>query len=133
MAEQVSVILNAKVLFREEEVLRFIRNQAGKLLLVTTKRINREYEQEVKSAMLVQTRLLELRGYHLRRRPGSLRQEEIPGLSKHHASFVLDACSTGSDYLVTRRDEWLELNRTLLERNYSLRIVTPEEFLQEMS
>jgi len=133
MTTQRAVVLNAKVLFHEEEAFRFIKNQGGRLLLVTTERISKEYEKEVKAPNLVLTRLTDLGSYHVRRNPGSLRREDIPGLSKHHANFVLDACSTGSDYLVTRRPQWLALNSTLSGMNYPLRIVTPEEFLQEMS
>ena len=129
MVQQVRVILNSKVLFEGNEVTEYIGNHSKKFQVVTTPRINDEYIKEILSPGLVHTRLLELGKCHTPKRPVKLNSGQIPGLRKHHANFVLDACSAQSDYLVTRHPEWLDLNDTLKDKGYQLKIVTPEQFL----
>ncbi len=132
MANQTTVVLNSKILFGESEVFDYIRRHPNKCVVVSTKRVHAEYIKEVLAPELVQTRLIELGKCHTKRQPAHLRIEQIPGLRKHHANFVLDACSAQCDYLVTRRQQWLELNSTLEELSYPLKIVTPENFLEEV-
>lgn len=134
MTRQITVILNAKVLFGDDEIFNFIRSQRGKFMVVATDHIIIEYEREAQSPILVQTRLIELGRYLIKRRASgsSLSREQIQGLGKRHARFVLDACSTQCDYFLTRREEWLKLNSVVSTLKYPLKIVKPEQFLREV-
>ncbi len=130
MANQTTVVLNSKVLFRESEVFDYIRRHSRKYVVVSTKRVNAEYIKEVLAPERVQTRLIELGKCHVKKQPAHLPIEQIPGLRKKHANFVLDACSAQCDYLITKRQHWLDLNSTLEKLSYPLKIVTPEDFLK---
>lgn len=132
MPQQTTVILNSKVLFGESEVVDYINGHSSQFQLVLTQRITKEYEKEIYSSSLVQTRLIGLGKCVIKKKPAKLNREQIPGLRKHHDSFVLDACSAQCDYLVTKRQQWLELNSVLREMNCRLKIVTPKQFIEEV-
>lgn len=131
VASQIRVILNSKVLFLEDSIFDFIKSHSGRFQVVTTTKVIEEYRKEVQSLQLVLTRLKALGDCHVRGKGGGVQRQQIRGLRKHHQNLVLEACATGCDYLVTRRQEWLDLNETLAR--FHLEAITPERFSQQHS
>lgn len=54
---------------------------------------------------------------------------ELTGLPQEHQAFVRDAIAAQASYLVTDREEWIDLSEQA-ESRYGLRIVSPGRFVE---
>ena len=79
---------------------------------------------------VITQQLVEQRAVARPRLPGG--RQRIRGIPERHHAFLEDAIRASADYFVTKNPVWLDLGDSVL-RDHSLRIVTPDGFINRES
>lgn len=130
-----ALILNDRRNFPHELSAFRLAFRGRQFQLLITDGIIREYQAEANSPpqflpLPTLSRLSES-GRIVRRDESQLNRVPVmlAGLPNEHRAFVLDAVAAGAEYFITNRQRWLNVSQQV-ESGYSLRIVTPNRFVE---
>jgi len=107
----------------------------GHQRVLVTGRIATHYEEEAKRhgfpVTMISSFLRRLQDENMftRRAPGG-HSDTIEDLPRYHRVFLQDAVGAGAAFFITRRPAWLNIAGRM-QREHGLRIVTPEQFLED--